>query len=113
MKAWQRFKKSYFLYSFLRDPVAAISFAIFFLLVLVSIFAPLLAPHNPYDTRTIDVMDAEMPPSWIEGGEKRFGWAPTSKAAIFTPPCSTGCALRWPSASAQCCSKASWASWWA
>ncbi|MFO7642929.1 MAG: ABC transporter permease [Desulfosarcina sp.] len=72
MKAWQRFKKSYFLYSFLRDPVAAISFAIFFLLVLVSIFAPLLAPHNPYDTRTIDVMDAEMPPSWIEGGEKRF-----------------------------------------
>jgi peptide/nickel transport system permease protein len=72
MKSWQRFKKSYFLYSFRRDPVAVVSFSIFFFLVLVSIFAPLIAPHNPYDTATLDVMDAEMPPSWMEGGEERF-----------------------------------------
>ncbi len=72
MKAWQRFKKSYFLYSFRRDPVAVSSFSIFFFLVLVSILAPLIAPHNPYDTATIDVMDAELPPSWMEGGEERF-----------------------------------------
>ena len=72
MRGWQRFKKSYFFYSFRRDPVALTSFTIFFFLVLVSLFAPAIAPHNPYDTSTIDVMDAELPPSWMDGGEERF-----------------------------------------
>lgn len=72
MRNWERFKTSYFLYSFRRDPVALVSFTIFFLLVLVSVLAPLIAPHNPYDTSTIDVMDAEIPPSWMAGGEERF-----------------------------------------
>ncbi|MDD2604944.1 MAG: ABC transporter permease [Desulfobacteraceae bacterium] len=72
MRGWQRFKKSYFFYSFRRDPVALTSFTIFFFLVLVSLFAPAVAPHNPYDTSTIDVMDAELPPSWMDGGEERF-----------------------------------------
>ncbi len=72
MKAWQRFKGSYFFYSFRHDPVALVSFSIFLFLVLVSLFAPLIAPHNPYDTSTIDIMDAELPPSWMEGGEERF-----------------------------------------
>jgi peptide/nickel transport system permease protein len=72
MKAWWRFKNSYFFYSFRRDPVALVSFAIFFFLVLISLFVPLIAPHNPYDTSTIDVMDAEIPPSWMDGGEERF-----------------------------------------
>jgi peptide/nickel transport system permease protein len=72
MNAWRRFQKSYFFYSFRRDPVALTSFAIFFFLVLVSLFVPVIAPHNPYDTSTIDVMDAEIPPSWMDGGEERF-----------------------------------------
>jgi peptide/nickel transport system permease protein len=72
MRGWQRFKQSYFFYSFRRDPVALTSFTIFFFLVLVSLFAPAIAPHNPYDTSTIDVMDAELPPSWMDGGEERF-----------------------------------------
>ena len=72
MRTWQRFKKSYFFYSFRRDPVALASFAIFFFLVVVSLLAPVIAPHNPYDTSTIDVMDGEIPPSWMEGGEERF-----------------------------------------
>jgi peptide/nickel transport system permease protein len=72
MRTWQRFKKSYFFYSFRRDPVALASFAIFFFLVVVSLLAPVIAPHNPYDTSTIDVMDGEIPPSWMDGGEERF-----------------------------------------
>ncbi len=72
MKAWRRFRGSYFFYSFRRDPVALASFSIFLFLVLVSILAPVIAPHNPYDTSTIDVMDAEIPPSWMNGGEERF-----------------------------------------
>ncbi len=72
MNTWKRFKDSYFFYSFKRDPVAIASSAVFFFLVAVAFLAPVVAPHDPYDTATIDILDAEIPPSWMEGGEERF-----------------------------------------
>lgn len=72
MKAWQRFKKSYFLYSFKRDPVAIFSSAVLLVLVIVSLAAPVVAPYNTYDTATIDIMDAELPPAWMEEGDDKF-----------------------------------------
>ncbi len=69
---WQRFRKSYLLYSFLHDPIAIISFAVFVILVVLALSAPLIAPYNPYDTASIDIMDAELPPSWLDGGDNRF-----------------------------------------
>ena len=49
-----------------------VSFCVLAVLLLAALFAPLLAPYNPYDTATIDIMDAEIPPSWMDEGEKRF-----------------------------------------
>ncbi len=72
MSIWQRFRSSYFLYSFLRDPVAMGSFVILSVLALSAFGAPVIAPHNPYDTTTIDIMDAELPPVWMDGAESRF-----------------------------------------
>ena len=72
MRTWERIKKSYLLYSFKRDPVAILSFGVLAVLVVISILAPVVAPHNTYDTSTIDIMDAETPPKWMEGGDKRF-----------------------------------------
>ena len=72
MNTWKRFKDSYFFYSFKRDPVAIVSSAVFFFLVAVAFLAPVVAPHDPYDTATIDILDAEIPPSWMEGGEEGF-----------------------------------------
>lgn len=72
MKAWNRFKKSYLLYSFKRDPIAISSFSVLMVLVLISILAPVIAPYNTYDTATFDIMDAETPPSWMEGGSEMF-----------------------------------------
>jgi peptide/nickel transport system permease protein len=72
MKAWKRFKKSYLLYSFKRDPIAILSFSILVVLVIISILAPVIAPFNAYDTTTFDIMDAETPPSWMEGGSEMF-----------------------------------------
>lgn len=72
MNLWPRFKQSYFLYSFRRDPVAILSFSVLLVLVLVSLLAPVVAPYNTYDTTTIDIMDAELPPAWMEAGEERF-----------------------------------------
>ena len=72
MKTWQRFKSSYLLYSFKRDPVAILSFGVLMVLVVISLLAPVVAPYNTYDTSTIDIMDAETPPTWMEGGDERF-----------------------------------------
>lgn len=69
---WERFKKSYVLYSFKRDPVAISSFIILAILFLLSLFAPLIVPYNPYDTASIDIMNAEIPPAWMEEGIRDF-----------------------------------------
>jgi len=68
----QKVKESYLLYSFCRDNVAMVSFAVLAVLLLAALFAPLIAPYNPYDTASIDIMDAEIPPSWMEEGDSRF-----------------------------------------
>ncbi len=68
----QKIKESYLLYSFKRDKVAMVSFTILAILLLAALFAPLLAPYNPYDTASIDIMDSEIPPSWTEEGDSRF-----------------------------------------
>jgi len=72
MKTWDRFKKSYFLHSFRRDPVAMASFSVLLILVCISLLAPVIAPYNTYDTATFDIMDAETPPSWMAGGSEMF-----------------------------------------
>jgi len=38
-------------------------------LVLVALLAPLLAPHNPIEQ---DLMSAQLPPAWAEGGEPAY-----------------------------------------
>ncbi|WBA14691.1 ABC transporter permease [Salinivibrio proteolyticus] len=69
---WQRFLASDFLYHFKRDKVAMASFTVFVLFVLLALFAPLIAPSNPYDLTMIDIMDSELPPAWMEWSDPRF-----------------------------------------
>lgn len=57
---------------FLADPIAIGAGIVLLLLVLMAVFAPLIAPQNPYDLLQIDIMDSEMPPSWSPGGDARF-----------------------------------------
>ena len=72
MTRWQRFRQSDLVYYFLKDKVAMFCFVIFVLYVVLATLAPWLAPHNPYDPSTYDIMDAEMPPSWMEEGDSNF-----------------------------------------
>ena len=69
---WERFKNSDFLHYFLNDKVAMFSFAIFMLYLIVAFASPLIAPTDPYDLTSIDIMDSELPPSWMEDGDSRF-----------------------------------------
>jgi len=72
MTKLQKFKDSYFLYSFKRDKVAIVSFIILVILLVLALTAPWIAPVNPYDAQNIDIMDSEIPPMWTEEGESRF-----------------------------------------
>jgi len=72
MRTWERFKNSYLFHSFKRDPVAILSFCVLAVLVVISILAPVITPHNTYDPATFDIMDSETPPVWMEGGSESF-----------------------------------------
>ena len=72
MTKYQKFKESYFLYSFKRDKVAIASFIILITLLILAVTAPWIAPMNPYDAENIDIMNSEIPPMWSEEGESRF-----------------------------------------
>lgn len=67
-----QFRQSHFWHSFKRDRVAQVSMGVFLLAVLMAVFAPLLAPYNPYDPAQIDIMNSELPPSWQDGGDAHF-----------------------------------------
>jgi len=72
MKKLQQFKESYFLYSFKRDKVAISSFAVLVIFLVLAITAPWISPMNPYDAASIDIMNSEIPPMWIDGGSSEF-----------------------------------------
>ena len=59
-------------YSFYTSPVTVAAAVITLLFFVTSFFAPWLAPHDTFDLASISLMDAELPPSWLEGGEERF-----------------------------------------
>ncbi|MEL6463889.1 MAG: ABC transporter permease [Pseudomonadota bacterium] len=53
----QRWADSDFYYQFKRSPVAIISFAVAMLLILGAVFAPLIAPYNPFDPASLNLMN--------------------------------------------------------
>ena len=66
------FLRSDFCYHFRRDKVIVSAFLILVVMIVMALLTPLIAPHDPYDLSTIDIMDAELPPVWMDGGDPRF-----------------------------------------
>lgn len=60
-------------YSFTRSPITIISAVVTALMFILSFGAPWIAPHNPFDPASIDLLDASLPPAWYEfEGDPRF-----------------------------------------
>ncbi|OMH38368.1 ABC transporter permease [Motiliproteus sp. MSK22-1] len=57
---------------FKRDKFIIFCFSLLLVYLLASLFAPVIAPFNPYDLSQVDILDAELPPLWEEGGDPRF-----------------------------------------
>ncbi|HQR56467.1 MAG TPA: ABC transporter permease [Burkholderiaceae bacterium] len=72
MNALARLWDSDVAYSFRQSPVAIGATLVAFTLIFAAIFARWVAPYNPFDLATINLMDASLPPSWEEGGNPKF-----------------------------------------
>ena len=69
---WSRIIDSDLFYSFTRNPVVVVSAIATLLFFIGAGFAPWLAPHNPFDPASLDLMEASTPPVWIEDGMSKF-----------------------------------------
>ena len=49
-------------YSFRHSPVAIVAGVVALVIILMAIFAPWIAPHNPYDPSSLNLMDGFTPP---------------------------------------------------
>jgi peptide/nickel transport system permease protein len=59
-------------YSFRNSPVAIGAAIVLAICLAGSLFAPWLAPHNPFDLKTLNLLDALAPPVWQDGGKPGY-----------------------------------------
>ncbi|MBN9447639.1 MAG: ABC transporter permease, partial [Bosea sp.] len=59
---FRRFARSFF-----EDRLATFGLGLFVIIVLLALAAPLIAPQNPYDLASVDVMDSRLPPGDVAG----------------------------------------------
>lgn len=59
-------------YSFRKSRVAVISTLVLIAMFLAAVFAPYLAPQNPFDIAELSLFDSELPPAWSEGGNPAY-----------------------------------------
>ncbi len=70
---WRRVKiENELIYLFLRSPVTQVAAIVALVSVLGALLAPLIAPTNPYDLASFDLLDSFYPPSWTDQGDPRF-----------------------------------------
>ena len=59
-------------WSFRHSPVAVVSAIVLAICLVGAMFAPWVAPHNPFDLRTLNLSDAFTPPAWEAGGRSTY-----------------------------------------
>jgi peptide/nickel transport system permease protein len=67
-----RWRDSDVWHSFVSSPTAIVAALIAAVCVFGALFAPWLAPTNPFDLATLELSDARLPPAWAEGGDRRY-----------------------------------------
>ena len=67
-----RARQSRFVYDFLHDPSAILGSVILVGFFFAAVFAPWLAPQNPYDLGKVSLEHFLTPPMWMDGGSTAF-----------------------------------------
>jgi peptide/nickel transport system permease protein len=60
------------LHSFLKSKLVVLAAIVTLILVLLSLLAPWIAPHNPFELKSLSLLDSHTPPVWEKGGDPRF-----------------------------------------
>ncbi len=72
MDALRRFFDGDVFYSFRRSPLTIVAAVVTLVCVVSAVFAGWVAPHNPFDLKTLNLLDAFTPPAWTERGNPAF-----------------------------------------
>jgi ABC-type antimicrobial peptide transport system permease subunit len=84
-------------FSFRSSPVAIGATVVAMLMIVGAVFAPWVAPHQPFDLASLNLNDSLIPPAWApEGSASGSGCSPATSAAGSTR---SSCA--WPTCSCR------------
>jgi len=72
ISALARFWDGDLAHGFRRSPVAMVAALVGFVLVASALLARWVAPHDPFDLATLELLDASLPPSWQPHGDPRY-----------------------------------------
>lgn len=72
VSGWHRVCNADLVWQLRRSPEAMIAAFLLVVYAVMALAAPWLAPQNPFDPAALDILDARMPPVWMEGGQWRF-----------------------------------------
>jgi peptide/nickel transport system permease protein len=59
-------------HSFKRSKLVVAAAMLTLVIVGAAFLAPLVAPHNPYDLATLELINANIPPAWTSEGDRHF-----------------------------------------
>ena len=71
-EARHRFFDSDLWFSFTRSRITVAAAIVAVSMILSAVFAPWIAPYDPFDLSKIDLMDSQTPSVWMEDGDSRF-----------------------------------------
>src|SRR5581483_8709151 len=66
------FLDSDLLHSFLRSKLVVVAALLTALIFVAAFLSPVIAPHDPYDLRSLSLLDANTPPAWAQGGDAKY-----------------------------------------
>lgn len=67
-QALQRMVDSDLVWSFRTTPYAVVSVLVVLIITLTALFPGATAPYNPFDLSSVNLLDSELPPMWMDGG---------------------------------------------
>ena len=82
--SFKRAQDSDLYYSFRRSPVIVSAFIITMIMFLAAFLAPWIAPHQTLDLKTLDLMNAYLPPAWEPNSDPNFLWEQMIKEETFS-----------------------------
>lgn len=69
---WKALTSHELAWRFFHSPAVIFAAVVLILLVAAAAGANLIAPHDPFDPATLNIMDSLLPPAWLEGGTSTF-----------------------------------------